>query len=302
MKALIISYGVAGRRHAKILSLMGFSIHIVTSQIDTPSDYICYPDIRSALCEVEYNYIVIASITSNHFSDLIKVLKYRNNTPVLVEKPIFSRPENVEKFKNMKNIYVGYNMRFLTHIKNLAEILKGQNIIKSFFYSSSHLPSWRKELNYKLSYSISKDRGGGVLRDLSHEIDLACLFLGDFENILCRMGHISKLAGDADDSCDILFSTNKCKHGIISLNNFSNITKRFFQIDTDENSYYYDILRDCLVINDTDKLIGHDMNYSYLKMHESILKNNGDFVCDMNQALKIINVINKAESVSELND
>ena len=49
----------------------------------------------------------------------------------------------------------------------------------------SYLPSWRKNIIYNKSYSSDKKKGGGVLLDLSHEIDYITWILGSFtKNIL----------------------------------------------------------------------------------------------------------------------
>ena len=44
----------------------------------------------------------------------------------------------------------------------------------------SYLPNWRKNIPYYLSNSADK-KGGGVLLELSHEIDYLTWIFGDFE-------------------------------------------------------------------------------------------------------------------------
>ena len=39
------------------------------------------------------------------------------------------------------------------------------------------LPDWRKNIAYSKSYSSIKKQGGGVLLDLSHELDYATYLL-----------------------------------------------------------------------------------------------------------------------------
>ena len=45
-------------------------------------------------------------------------------------------------------------------------------------YAGQCLPTWRPESDYKNTYSAKSEKGGGVLRDLSHEIDLCLSLVG----------------------------------------------------------------------------------------------------------------------------
>ena len=63
----------------------------------------------------------------------------------------------------------------------------------------SHLPSWRKNIDYKKSYSSDYRKGGGVTNDLSHEIDLANYLVGIDKFKIAVKSKISNLKIKADD-------------------------------------------------------------------------------------------------------
>ena len=63
----------------------------------------------------------------------------------------------------------------------------------------SHLPSWRKNIDYEKSYSSDYKKGGGVTNDLSHEIDLANYLVGINKIKIAVKSKISNLKIKADD-------------------------------------------------------------------------------------------------------
>ena len=65
--------------------------------------------------------------------------------------------------------------------------------------SSSFLPHWRQNIDYKKSYSAFKAKGGGTILDLSHEIDYILWIFQNFriKNIYSKK--ISNLKIDSDD-------------------------------------------------------------------------------------------------------
>ena len=183
MKALVIGYGSIGKKHFKILkSLNKFrSIKIHSSHkrhlrnnLKSIDDIVTYdPD-----------YVVIANDTSKHLNYLIELDKSMSGKKFYVEKPIGLLPTNhIPK----NNVVIGYNLRFHPIIKYLkSKIFK--NISKldcnSFIEikCTSFLPNWRNNNKYKNIQSASKSRSGGLLYELSHELDYATYLFGNLTN------------------------------------------------------------------------------------------------------------------------
>ena len=73
------------------------------------------------------------------------------------------------------------------------------------------MPDWRKGRNYHESYSVNVHKGGGVLRDLSHEIDYLMWMFGCVKEIISLGGHYSNLEGDSDDIYKIILKWKDVK-------------------------------------------------------------------------------------------
>ena len=62
---------------------------------------------------------------------------------ILVEKPIFDKPQKIINFKN-KNIFVGYNFRFNPIINYLKNYFKKNNSFICDIECGYYLPFWKK--------------------------------------------------------------------------------------------------------------------------------------------------------------
>ena len=67
--------------------------------------------------------------------------------------------------------------------------------------SHSYLPNWRK-INYRHSVSAKKNLGGGVLLELSHELDYLSLFFGSLEVIYSSINFTEELDLNVEDCAD----------------------------------------------------------------------------------------------------
>ena len=56
-------------------------------------------------------------------------------------------------------------------------------IVKVNSKASSYLPDWRKNKNFRKSVSSQKKLGGGVLLELSHELDYLLWFFKDIRSV-----------------------------------------------------------------------------------------------------------------------
>jgi len=190
----IIGLGSIGKRHFHNLSSLSSKIYIYDKKFSKKTDL----QFIYNKCEE----VFICSPLNTHEKYLKKLMDLNKN--IFIEKPFIL---NVKKLRNKiinynkkKIIYVGFNLRFreiIQYIKKLILKKKLGRIYWARFLMSSHLPNWRKNYDYKSSYTNSK-KYGGVLLDSIHELDLAEFFFGssNLKNGFVKNLNILKINSD----------------------------------------------------------------------------------------------------------
>ena len=196
MNCLIIGYGSIGARHANILKEMWHSVHVVSKR--DVKDFPCYKSIKEAVQNRDFDYVVISNETYNHYNSFIELNELGYSGKLLIEKPVFLEPRPTPQ-SDFENVFVAYNLRFHPVIQKLHEFLNGKEIYSIQVYVGQYLPDWRPGTDYTRSYSASKAQGGGVLRDLSHELDYINWIAGGWKRVAAIGGKFSDLQIDSDD-------------------------------------------------------------------------------------------------------
>jgi len=127
--------------------------------------------------------------------------------PLLLEKPLSSSYEDVEEFAALASskgvlVQVGYCLRFEPSLAALKSALDEGLIGRLLMVSAEvgqYLPDWRPGADYRQSVSAQKRLGGGVLLELSHEIDYLLWLFGPIANLSARTYQISDLELDVED-------------------------------------------------------------------------------------------------------
>ena len=298
MKVLIIGYGSIGKRHEEVL--LNFNnvtqIDIVTQQtLPNKTTYISLKEIP----QIEaYDYYIIASATCQHYEQLKYLELTLSNKLIFCEKPLF---ETTKKLAILKNkVYVGYVLRFYPLIKQLRELIKDKKVISVNVNCGQYLPTWRPNSDYKNSYSAKKEEGGGVLLDLSHEIDYVQWLFGEMNEMKSYQLKVSDLDIDSDDLTMLIGKTKKDTIVNISIDYISKITYRKMLVHTLSESYELDFINHSMIKKDkngqekTYKADNIDRNYMFTQMHQSILNNTGS-ICTYSEALKVMNTISKIQ-------
>ncbi len=302
MRSLVLSFGSIGRRHYEILKgLSGISeVHVVSSQKIEGSKI--YKTIREAFSENDYGYIVIASPTGNHFSDLKEVSEIARNSIVLVEKPLF-REFQENSFLGNQKIFVGYNLRFHPVVVRLKEIMKSP-VLYANFYVGQHLPSWRPDRDYRLGYSSKSEEGGGVLLDLSHEMDLLHYLFGEIRSFSSLITHRSDLEINSEDIAIVQGYTEKNTVFSISMDYISKALIRRIYVHTNSETIIADLVSSTLQITDIHGnaenifVPKEERNYTYRQMHISVMENQFQNLCTFQEGLKINYWIDKIKAES----
>jgi predicted dehydrogenase len=166
---------------------------------------------------------------------------------LLIEKPLSSStkgiPELIETCRAKSVIMaVGYNLRFsksLIHFKNVInEGLVGK-ILSVRCEVGQFLPSWRPESDYRRTVSAQSELGGGVLLELSHELDYLRWIFGEIDWVRATLSRQSELEIDVEDSA----------HLILGFASSSDHFQLIAKLDLD--FIRHDRTRSCLAIGET---------------------------------------------------
>ena len=293
MRALILSMGSIGRRHADVLRSLGFDISAISSQ--KIIDIKCYKELETVDIN-QFDYFIIASPTYLHFKHLSYIDTNVSGKIILCEKPLFDK---FRDFNPNNKIFIGYNLRFHPLILELKNMLNPSDILTIEARCGQYLPSWRKQ-KYTSSYSAKKELGGGVLLDLSHEIDyLSFLCDSKLELIKSYQAKVSNLNITSDDICMILAKCNKTLINI-SLNYLSKTPYRQILIETNNNTYHLDLITNTLKIVDQDGKITQiqkpnlQRNDTFKAMHIDAL-NMQNHICTFSQAMDTMRLIDQIQ-------
>ena len=226
-KVLIVGFGSIGQRHYKILKKYKLAKNILVYS----KRQISIKKISKIEDSIQFDpdLIIISSTTSTHLKFLKFFEKNFYNKKILIEKPLFANYKKINLIKN--KIYIGYNLRYDPIVQFLKKKLKNEKIYSVNVINYSYLPNWRIGRKYQNTSSAKKKDGGGVLRDLSHEIDFVQWIFGNMNIKYYNNNKISDLKINTDDNLLIHASSKKVKDIIIIINFFSKNTKRMIYIN-----------------------------------------------------------------------
>lgn len=301
LKALVIGHGSIGQRHCEVLgSMKEFETPaIVSKRTETP--YLCYPDLDRVPDIEAYDYFLICTETHLHRENLENLNDRVQNKTILVEKPLFDHiPEGVP-FSFSNAVYVAYNLRFHPMTLYLREQCKEEQIFSGLLSVGQYLPHWRPGRDYKTIYSTDRNRGGGVLRDLSHELDYAQWIFGPIETFIGAFsGRISDLEMNADDCSTAICKTHEGTLLNIWLDCVSKVPSRKFLVHGKEHSWEGDFINGTVTRSDkqgnvhTESFKLNHKNQMYEAMHLDIIQEGG-LACTFNQAVQTLKAITKLE-------
>lgn len=294
-KAVVIGYGSIGQRHTRLLESLGISTVVVSRRSITEKK--SYSAIEEAISREKPDYIVVANETYLHEETLSRIRDTEYDEKILVEKPLFSN-SNEEKFE-FSSLYVGYNLRFHPIIQKLSELLKGEKIISVNTYVGQYLPTWRPNTDYSKGYSADVTKGGGVIRDLSHELDYLHFLFGKWSEMTAHGGQISNLPIRSDDYYSILYQTDEGIHVTVEMNYLDRIIQRDLTIQSSNHTYKADFIKKTLQIDDKIIQIKVERDETYLKQHIALLNNQVDMLCDIQGGQAIVRMIEIAEHCSK---
>ena len=210
MKFFIFGHGSIGSRHLKNLIALGHQEVFDLNQADCA--LICNP-------------------TALHLA----TAKKAPGLPLFIEKPLSHNLVDTEKLTG--KILVGYCLRFDQSLKQFKQKLAGKKIKSVKIVCQSWLPAWHPEKDYRQSYSAKKALGGGVLLDLSHEIDYALWFFGPVKNIKAKLQMAPELEIETEAIADLKLEFVSGVNAEIHLSYAGKKYERYCEVKTDSQTW-----------------------------------------------------------------
>lgn len=134
--------------------------------------------------------------------------------PTLIEKPLAASLADFQDngallVDNQDLVQVAYNLRSMAAARKLRTLLAEKvigRLLHIHIEVGQYLPDWRPQTDYRQNVSGQAKLGGGVLLELSHEIDYLLWLFGDFDTVYCIVANSGQLEIDVEDSADAVFS------------------------------------------------------------------------------------------------
>ena len=245
---------------------------------------------------VQPTYVVVANRTSEHFQAIEALAQYGFRGCVLIEKPLFDQPAEMPKH-NFSHVAVGYNLRCHPLLRRLRTFLDDAGaILTAHIYVGSYLPHWRLDTDYRKSYSAKRNEGGGVLRDLSHELDYVLWLFGHWQKLTAHGGHLSSLEIDTEDAFSLIMETEFCSLVSIHMNYLDRIPRREIIVNTDHHTCWVDLIKGKIAFDGVEEFVTVALDDTYRVEHKAILEGNIEVLCTVEEAMETLDTIDKLQN------
>jgi len=295
---LLVGYGSIGTRHGALLKDAGCRVAVVSANKTCPHER--FDAIEDALADRDFFGVVVATPSARHIDDLKTLAEAGYRGHVLVEKPLFSKIDAVPPGLSSK-INVAYNLRYHPLLERIKGLLSGCRLYSACAYVGQYLPQWRPDRDYRRTYSASKDAGGGVLRDLSHELDYLQWLTGPWESVSAWGGGVSSLEIDSEDVFGLVLKTERCPLIQVHMNYFDLCPggRRELLINAEGISLHGDFNRGFLSINGGEpEIFKSERNHTYQAQMQDWLQGVDGTLCTYEQGLATVNLIAAAEQAT----
>ncbi|SUP30175.1 oxidoreductase [Vibrio vulnificus] len=316
-KVAVIGLGNIATRHRRNLKALypGTTLFAMSASGRVPEEAISDCDgIVGSIDELiaqQVQFVIVASPAPFHALHAIALLEA--NIPVLIEKPLATTSEDCQAIRqaaeqNGTPVSVGYCLRYLSSSQQIKTLFD-QGILGELYHAhieiGQYLPDWRPSKDYRECVSARSELGGGVLLELSHELDYSQWLLGPLEvqHAILRSSH--ELGLEVEDSADIMSTTQSGAVVTIHLDFLQRQAYRRCRFVGQLGALEWDLIGNSIYFTDGEgrrALFSEpewDKNQMYLEMirdfYQAILGKSNN-VISLEEALNSISMIEKLKS------
>lgn len=236
MKFVIVGLGSIGKRHQKNLELLKHKT----------IPYHRDDNLKQILDKNKPDGVFVCNPTSLHLP--AAMIAAEAGYPIFLEKPVSHNLTGIDKLIQKINqkkivVQVGYNLRFEPELMKIKKKLEGGSLGKVYstrIVAGSYFPDWRPGTDYKQNYGARLDLGGGVVLDLSHEIDYAYWLFGKAKKVSAMLKKTPKLNIETEALAQINIEFASGTIGQIQVDYLSKTYRRNMEIMTEKETINWD--------------------------------------------------------------
>lgn len=279
----VIGLGNITKRHRKNLKILypGAQILAVSASGRNPlavEDADLVVDSVRALVALKPDMAIVASPSTLHAEHA--ELLIRAGIPVLIEKPIAATYEEAQRIAELTeecgaSVAIGYCLRYLSSSKAVKSLID-EGVLGDIYNAQvsvgQYLPDWRPGVGFRESVSAQKSLGGGVLRELSHELDLLQWLLGGLDVRSAILRGSAELNLDVEEIADVVLLSESAVVCTVHLDFLQKVPQRTCTLIGSKARVEWDLIDNSVqliskfestaVLKDTNI----DKNYMYLEM------------------------------------
>lgn len=281
---IIKGSGSIANKHIKILSKLNLTIYVMIKNNKEKKRFeeknLQLIKFIKSLKNVDTKKIlfcIIASSTDSHVKDIKFFIK--NKVNIFCEKPISNRVNSLSLIKKEIEkekifFYINYQLKQHSFINKIKKIIKNEKIYHIESRVGNNLEGWRKNKIRKKSYYISNKKGGGVIFELVHEINLISFLFGNIKRIQTLKKKIN--IKDAEDIALSIFETENGNLGTLIQDMVARNSERYIKISTSENTYKFNLINSTFNFYKNNRL--NTLKYKKLTQIDLIKKNIVDYI------------------------
>lgn len=289
--AVVIGFGSIGQRHAALLAERGYRVGVVSRRDDAAHED-RFARVDEAMAALSPELIVVANETAKHAETLRALRAAGRPVTVLVEKPLYRAGDDVPEVAPLK-VVVGYNLRFHPALARLRQAVAEETPLCIEISCASYLPDWRPHRDHRQTSSARRDAGGGVLHDLSHELDYLLWLCGDWRRLSATGRRTGTLGIETEDVVAAVLEMRSGCTASIHLDYLARQPRRRIAVTTAEQSLECDLetgrlvsSRDGELVNDADGVVA-----SYGRQLDAVIGGDLAATCGYGEAVRVQHLI-----------
>jgi predicted dehydrogenase len=252
---VVIGSGSAGRRHAAALRRRSPDASIVVvrrPESHQPTDALeglgvrIVASLTDAVAAVP-TVAIVAGPAPVHAEAAVPLLEA--GADVLVEKPLAADRADGEAMRQAavargRSLCVGYHLRFDDAAAAFRAGVEQLGSVASFeLHVGQHLDQWRPGVDASRSVTARQELGGGVLLELSHEIDAARWCFGPIASVRAHLRHDgAPTDGRVETVADLDVEVAGGGSGTIHLDMVSEVPRRTWRASGPDGTVEADLL------------------------------------------------------------